>query len=79
MDDFSNAGKFLLIFALALVLYGAVLAKTGNKELMPYRAVHSIRGADDVKRVGRIVIIVGLVLAALVLVGLAVWGLAKRG
>ena len=67
MNDLAHACLFLLIFALALVLYGLLLAKTGNRDLMPYRAVHSIRNKEEVKRVGRIVVVVGLVLGAVML------------
>ena len=61
MNDLLYASLFLCIFALALMAYGAILAKTGNKELLPMRAIHSVRGPEDVKRVGRIVVVVGLV------------------
>lgn len=71
MNDLAHASLFMLIFAVALVLYGLLLAKTGNRDLMPYRAQHSIRNKEDVKRVGRIVIVVGLVLGAVMLVALA--------
>ncbi|MDO4808181.1 MAG: hypothetical protein Q4A07_13145 [Coriobacteriales bacterium] len=66
-----------LIFAVALVLYGAAIAKTGNKDLLPYRAQHSVRNAEDVRRVGRITVVVGLVIGALSLVGIAVGSLAS--
>lgn len=71
MNDLAHASLFLLIFALALMLYGLLLAKTGNRDLMPYRATHSIGGKDDVRRVGRIVVVVGLALGALMLLVLA--------
>ncbi len=71
MNDLANASLFLLIFAVSLVLYGALMAKTGSLELMPYRARHSISNRDEVKRVGRIVVVVGLVLGALMLLVLA--------
>ena len=59
---------FLGIFALVLCLYGALIMRTRNKELMPRRAVHSIRGEADVHRVGKYVVIVGLVLGAVLIV-----------
>jgi len=62
MNDLAYASLFLLIFALSLMLYGLLLARTGDQNLMPYRTAHSIRNEDDVRRVGRIVVIVGLVL-----------------
>ncbi len=68
MSDLKNASTFFLIFAGVLLLYGIALAKTGNVELMPIQTVHSIRGPEDVKRAGRIVVIVGLVIGALSLV-----------
>lgn len=71
MNDLAHASVFLLIFALALVLYGLLLAKTGNRDLMPYRAMHSIRNKEEVRHVGRIVVVVGLVLGATMLVALA--------
>ena len=67
MNDLAHASLFLLIFALALVLYGLLLAKTGNRDLMPYRATHSIRNKEEVMRVGRIVVVVGLVLGVAML------------
>ena len=68
MNDLLHASTLFLVFAATLVLYGAVLAWTGNKSLLPVRASHSIRGPHDVRRVGRIVVIVGLVIGALALV-----------
>lgn len=65
MNDLAHAATFFMIFAVTLVLYGAVLARTGNKDLLPYRAMHSVRNKADVRRVGRIVVIVGLVIGAL--------------
>lgn len=70
MNDVFNACVFFLIFAAALTLYGAVIAKTGDKTLLPYRSRHSIGSSADVKRVGRIVVVVGLVIGALSLLGI---------
>lgn len=67
MNDLLHASTLFLAFALALVLYGVLLAKTGKKELLPYRAMHSVRGPSDVRRVGRITVIVGVVIGALAL------------
>lgn len=72
MDDLSNVGTFFLIFAALLALYGLLLTRTGSKDLMPIQSVHSIRGPQDVKRVGRIVIIVGCVIGIVSLVLLLV-------
>lgn len=77
MDELINPSKFFLIFAVALMLYGAAIAKTGNRDLLPYRAIHSIRNSEDVKRVGRIVVIVGLIVGALSLVGVTLGMMAS--
>jgi hypothetical protein len=68
MNDAYYAALFILIFAVLVVIYGAILAHTGNVELLPLRAQLSISGPEDVKRVGVISARVGLVLAALSLV-----------
>ena len=68
MNDTYYAALFILIFAVLVVIYGAILAHTGNVELLPLRAQPSISGPADVKRVGVISARVGLVLAALSLV-----------
>ena len=69
MDDLRHLGTFLLIFAAMLMGYGTLLARTGNKDLMPMRAVHSVHGPDEVRHVGRLVIVVGccVIVAALLL------------
>ena len=66
---------FFIIFAVALLIYGAVLYKTGDKELLPYRAQHTVRNKDDVRRVGRITCIVALVIAALAVLAIVVFRL----
>ena len=38
MNDLANASLFFLIFAVMLVLYGALLVGTGDKALMPITA-----------------------------------------
>lgn len=63
---------FLLIFATLVVAYGLLIHKTGNIDLLPYRAQHSIRGKDDVRYVGLMTVRVGLVLGAILLAGLAI-------
>ena len=63
MNDIYYAALFILIFAILIVLYGTVLAHTGNVELLPMRAQLSIRGPEDVRHVGTISARVGLVLA----------------
>lgn len=65
MNDLSHAATFFLIFAIVLALYGAELARTGNKKLLPYRAERSVRGPDDVRRVGKISMVIALVIGAL--------------
>jgi len=67
MNDLANASLFFLIFASALVLYGAAIAATGDINLLPYRAARSIRNKEEVRRVGRIVVVCGLVIGALAL------------
>ena len=67
MNDLRHAATFFLIFAISLVLYGALLAKTGNKGLLPARASHSVRGPQDVRRVGSVTMAVGAVVGALAL------------
>jgi hypothetical protein len=63
-----HALAFLGIFAVVLCLYGALIMGTRNKELIPRRAVHSIRDEADVYRVGKYVVIVGFVLGAVLIV-----------
>ena len=63
-----RALTFLGIFAIVLCLYGALIMRTRNKELIPRRAVHSIRDEADVYLVGKYVVIVGLVLGAVLVV-----------
>lgn len=70
MNDLLHASTFFLIFCAALLIYGAVLAKTGNKNLLPIRAARSVRNAQDVRRVGRITIKVGLVIGVISLAGI---------
>lgn len=67
MNDLAHAGTLFVIFGIALVIYGAVLTQTGNIELLPWRAQHSIRGPEDVRRVGRITLIVGVVIGVIAL------------
>ena len=67
MNDLLHASTLFLIFSAALILYGALLFKTGDKELLPYRAKHSVRSAEDVKRVGKITATIGVVIGALAL------------
>lgn len=67
MNDLANASLFFLIFAAALVLYGVAIAATGDINLLPYRAARSIGNKEEVRRVGRIVVVCGLVIGALAL------------
>lgn len=67
MNDLANASLFFLIFAAALLLYGMAIAATGDINLLPYRAMHSISNKEDVRRVGRIVVVCGLVIGAIAL------------
>ena len=62
-----HALTFLGIFAVVLCLYGLLIMRTRNKELIPRRAVHSIASEADVYRVGKYVAVVGLVLGAVLI------------
>ena len=66
---------FFIIFAAALLLYGGALMKTGDKGLLPFRAQHTVSGPEDVRRVGRYVCIVALVIAAFALLAIVVFQL----
>lgn len=59
MSDLHNIGILFSAFGAALVAYGFLLWKTGNKDLLPLRAQISIGNEDDVRRVGKWVMIVG--------------------
>lgn len=61
---------FLLIFAITLVVYGAVMQRTGDASMVPFRARHSIKGKGDVRRVGSIVMNIGGILAVLLVLAL---------
>ncbi len=67
MDDVRHANTLFMIFGLCLFLYGLALVKTGDVNLLPYAAQHSVANSDDVRRVGRIVVVIGLVLLAITL------------
>ena len=67
MDDVQHANTLFMIFGLCLFLYGLALIKTGDVNLLPYSAQHSIANRDDVRHVGRIVAIIGLILLAITL------------
>lgn len=54
MDDVRHAFTLFLIFAVALLLYSALLVVTGDLRYLPLRAQHSIGSEEDVRRVGRI-------------------------
>lgn len=73
VNDLTHVGTLFLIFALVLALYAAILAHTGNRDWLPLRAARSVRGPEDVRRVGRITLVVALVIgaAALLLMVLA--------
>ena len=68
MDDSQHARTLFLIFAVMLVIYGAILVKTGDKNLLPYRAMHSVRNSEDVRRVGLITARIGMVIGIIMLV-----------
>jgi hypothetical protein len=64
MSDLRNAAILFAIFGLALLAYGLLLRVTGNEDLIPKRAVSSITGPEDVRKVGRLTIWVGAVILA---------------
>lgn len=61
---------FLLIFAIVLVVYGAIMQRTGDASMIPFRARHSVTSKGDVRRVGRIVMHIGGALAAILVLAL---------
>ncbi|MDO4538017.1 MAG: hypothetical protein Q4B54_07630 [Coriobacteriales bacterium] len=67
MSDLQPASILFLIFAIALLLYGAAMVKTGDGGLVPFQSAHSIRDRNDVKYLGRIVAIVGLIIGIVAL------------
>lgn len=73
MDEMHNVSLFFLFFAAALLLYGAILARTGNKDLLPYRAMVSISSKYEVKRVGIIVCRIGMIIGAVCLLALVLF------
>lgn len=64
MSDLRSAAILFAIFGLALLAYGLLLRVTGNEDLIPRRAVSSITGPEDVRRVGRLTMWVGAVILA---------------
>lgn len=70
MNEMHNVSLFFLIFAALLLLYGAILAKTGSKDLLPMRAAISISSKDEVRRVGAIVCRIGVIIAVVCLIAL---------
>lgn len=62
MSDVRNAAILFAIFGLALLAYGLLLRVTGSEDLIPRRAVSSITGPEDVRRVGRLTMRVGAVI-----------------
>lgn len=68
MNDSYFACVFLLFFFVCCFLYGCWIKKTGNKDLLPYRAQHSIASVDDVRRVGFWTLVVGGIGACICLV-----------
>lgn len=73
-EDIRGVTTLMCIFGLALLAYGLLLAVTRNKNLLPARAQHSIRTADDVRLVGRITVVIGAVIAAASAVAFLVFG-----
>lgn len=65
MNELASVALFFLIFGILLVLYGILLTSTGDAELLPYRAMYSVSGPEDVRRVGRIVAVIGLIIGGI--------------
>ena len=63
MNDTLYASEFMLTFALAIIGYATILFKTGDQNLLPLRAIYSVHEPEDVKHVGKITLIIGLILA----------------
>ena len=61
-EDIVGATTLFALFGAVLALYGAILYRGGNKDLLPIRARYSVRNKADVKRVGKIVLVIGVVL-----------------
>ena len=72
MDESLYASIFFLIFAVALALYSQALVNTGDKNLLPWRAQHSISGPEDVRIAGRatraVAFVIGVIAAVLTVV-----------
>lgn len=66
MEDVLGCVILFAIFGLVLVFYGGVIAITGDKSWLPLRSQLSIRTKDDVRLVGRIVVIIGFVILGIV-------------
>ena len=66
---------FFIIFAVALLIYSYALYKTGDKDLLPYRAQLSIKNEEDVRRVGLISARVALIIAALAVLAIFIFKL----
>ncbi|MBQ9005274.1 MAG: hypothetical protein IJ092_02750 [Atopobiaceae bacterium] len=64
-EDIRGVSTLMLIFGLVLLAYGALIYTTGNKDLLPMRAQHSVRTKDDVRVVGKYTAIVGAIIATL--------------
>ena len=74
MSDLEGVGILFSVFGAVLVAYGYAIWRTGNKDILPMRAQISIRGEDDVRRIGKWVVIVGI---AVLLPALAAWAFAE--
>lgn len=62
----------LFVFALAVTLYGGVLRQTGDKDWLPMRTWPTVGGPEDVRHVGRCLMIVGAVILGIVCLGIVV-------
>ena len=69
MSDRLYASMLFAALGVALVIYGAILKRTGDKRLLPVRATHSVSSKEDVRRIGRYTVMVGLLVLALAALG----------
>lgn len=74
-QDFVGATTLFCLFGATLMLYGTALCRTGNKDLLPVRAKHSVRTKADVKRVGKYTLVIGAAILAVVLMAVLLHGL----
>ena len=78
MSESYYACLFMTIFFACCGLYGLVVERTGDKEMLPYRAQHSVRDEDDVRRIGHVTALVSVIGVTVFLVAMvAAWCLNR--